>query len=207
MDPTEFLEHKDITEFISLAGQYCTFVENTNNFEKVAYIQKSLSLLSSLYFYALKLPDPGDTTFETPEKFVSEMEWNEIYNKVKLKLGYHDDYLDVFDPVSKEEGDVSIVSLADNFADIYQDLKNFIVAYGLENEDLMVSSLWDLLYNFQEYWGIKLLNALRVLHRLYYSEEQLDEKKLDSGENGQNVNRNWLFEERRRQSNEEDDEV
>ncbi|MFP4447223.1 MAG: DUF5063 domain-containing protein [Bacteroidales bacterium] len=206
MDANKFLENENITEFVSIAGNYCTFAENTQNFDKVAFINKALRLLSSLYFHASQIPHPEDTGLEPAEKFVTEMEWNDIYNKVKMKLGYHDEYLDVFDPVSKEEGEVSIVSLSDNFADIYQDIKNFIVAYGLGNEDLMMSSLWELIYNFQEYWGIKLLNALRILHRLYYSDEQLDEQE-DSGENNTDEQRNWLFDEKKRQSKERDDEI
>ena len=206
MEKFNLIENEDITNFVSLAAEYCTFVENTNNFIKRDFIKKSIDLFSELYQASLKLPRIQDDEWSTPEKFVSEMEWNSIYEKVRSKIGYHDDYLDVYDPVSKEEGDVSIASLADNFADIYQDLKNFSVSYGFGNEDLMEEALWELIYNFEEYWGLKLLNGLRILHRVFFSDEDLEDED-NPREDEENVNRNWLFEEKRDQSKDEGNEV
>jgi hypothetical protein len=199
-------EDERVTEFVGFAAEYCTFVENTNNFTKTDFVKKALKLFPELYTSTLKLPRKEDIEVDPPEKFVSEMDWNNIYDKVRAKLGYHDDYLDVYDPVSREEGDISIVSLADNFADIYQDLKDFSVAYGYGSEDLMISALWELIYNFEQYWGIKLLNALRVLHRIFFGEENLEEEEPQRDEE-QDVSRNWLFEQKRKQSKNKGNEI
>lgn len=192
-------EDQDVTEFVAQAAEYCTFLENTNNFTKTDFVKKAISLLSGLYFYSLKLPRIEDTEVLTPEKYVTELEWTDIYDKVKTRLGYHDDYLDVYDPVSKEEGDLSIASLADNFADIYQDLKNFTTDYGFGNEEVMAGALWEIIYNFEEFWGIKLLNALRALHRIFYSDEDLEDEE-QPGSLDEEERSNWLFDEKRKQS-------
>jgi hypothetical protein len=201
-----FFDNQDVTEFVSLAAEYCTFVENTNNFLKSDFVKKSIHILSGLYYYGLKLPRLENSEVAAPEKYVTELEWNDIYEKVNTKLGYHADYLDVYDPVAKEEGEISIASLADNFADLYQDIKDFTTAYGFGNDEVMEGAIYDLVYNFEEYWGMKLLSALRALHRLYFSDEDLQEDDQEQDDKPENKS-NWLFEERRKQSKNKGNEI
>ena len=198
----DFLENEHVSEFVSSAAEYCTFVENTAHFSRTDFIKHSLKSFSALYYFGHKLPDFEIEEETQLEKFVTELDWNTIYDKVKQKLGYHDEYLDLYDPVAKEEEELSILSLADNYADIYQDLKDFSTAYGIGSEEIMEASLWELKFNFEQYWGPKLLNALRILHRLYYSEDVDLEEDEGSGEQEDKGNqRNWLFDERRSTEN------
>ncbi len=196
----DFFEDGNVSEFISSSSQYCTFLENTPNFNRKDFVKRAIELFSSLYFYGHKLPGFELEEETHLEKFVTELDWNTIYDKVKQKLGYHDEYLDLYDPVAKEEEELSIMSLADNFADIYQDLKDFTTVYGIGNDEMMRAAMWELNYNFEQYWGPKLLNAIRILHRLYYSEDidlEEDEGENDTGRNDSQENRNWLFDERK----------
>lgn len=199
----DILENKHLSEFLSTATEYCTFVENTANFNRSDFIRRSIELFSALYYLGNQLPRFEMEEETQLEKFVTELDWNTIYDKVKQKLGYHDEYLDVYDPVAKEEEELSILSLSDNYADVYQDLKDFTTIYGIGNEEMMEAGLWELNYSFEEYWGVKLLNALRILHRLYYSGIDLEEEEQEnnSSEN-QESKRNWLFDEKRQQSEE-----
>jgi hypothetical protein len=199
----DFFEDENISEFISNSSEYCTFLENTPNFSRSDFVKRAMELFSALYFFGQKLPAFELEEEAQLEKFVTELDWNTIYDKVKQKLGYHDEYLDLYDPVAKEEEELSILSLADNFADIYQDLKDFSTIYGIGNEDMMQAAVWELNFNFQQYWGPKLLNALRILHRLYYSEDiDLEEEEDEHNSGQQNTqDRNWLFDERKRQEN------
>jgi len=195
----DFFENENISEFISTSAEYCTFLENAPNFEKKDFVKRSIELFSALYFYGQNLPSFEIEEEAQLEKFVTELDWNTIYDKVKKKLGYHDEYLDLYDPVAKEEEELSILSLADNFADIYQDLKDFTTIYGIGNEDMMQAALWELNYNFEQYWGPKLLNALRILHRLFYSEDidLEEEQEPNSSEGEDQQNRNWLFDQKK----------
>ena len=202
----DILENKHISEFLSTATEYCTFVENTANFDKPDFIKRSIELFSALYYLGNQLPRFEMEEETQLEKFVTELDWNTVYDKVKQKLGYHDEYLDVYDPVAKEEEELSILSLSDNYADIYQDMKDFTTIYGIGNEEMMEAGLWELNYSFEEYWGLKLLNALRILHRLYYSGINLEEEEQDNeSTEDQESNRNWLFDKKKQQS--EEDEV
>ena len=68
-------------------------------------------------------------------------------------------------------------SIAESLADIYQDLKNFIVNYKSGNEEVMNDAVWEVLMNFEEFWGKKLLNVLVAIHTVLYSED--DEKETN----------------------------
>ena len=78
------------------------------------------------------------------------------------KIGSANDYLEVFDEkINDSEGPVS-VSIAENMADMYQDLKNFIILYQTGTVEVMNDALWECRMNFENYWGQKLVNALNV---------------------------------------------
>jgi len=196
----DLFNNEMVTTFVTRAAEYCTFVENAGNFSKAGFVQKSIRLLSSLYATMAEMPDITNATDSVNQQFVDENDWHRIYHQVTQKLGYHGDYVDVYDPVAREDQDVSIVSLGDNFADIYQDLKNFVTLYGMGNEQVMQDALWECRMNFEEYWGPKLLSALRVLHRVFFSEENLEEEEPEEGQDqDQSTRPNWLFEKKQQQ--------
>ncbi len=198
----KILHNEQVTEFVTRAAEYCTFVENTGNFSKRDFIRKALSLLSEIYTRMMQMPALENVTDAVNEKYVTENDWNTIYQKVSTKLGYHNDYLDIFDPVAKEEEEVSVASLGDNFADLYQDMKDFITLYSMGNEEVMTDALWECQMNFEEYWGHKVLNALRILHRIYFSGEELEEESEEQGEEQDSEEQerdNWLFKKKQEQ--------
>jgi hypothetical protein len=197
---SDLLHDERITEFVTRAAEYCTFVENAGNFSKQDFISKALSLLSGLYNLMIRMPALENQTDSVNERFVTETDWNSIYQKVSRKLGYHNDYLDLYDPVAKEEEEVSVASLGDNFADIYQDMKDFVTLYSMGNDEVMIDALWEIQMNFEEYWGHKVLNALRILHRIYFGEENLEEEDQEQEEDSENKERdNWLFKRKQEQ--------
>jgi len=207
----ELLNNERVSSFVRRAAEYCTFVENAGNFSKVDFIQKSIRLFSDMYAAMANMPDIPNATEAVNEKFVNERDWHRIYNQITSKLGYHDDYVDVYDPVAKEDQDVSLVSLADNYADIYQDMKDFVSLYSMGNQEVMVDALWECRMSFEEYWGPKLLSALRTLHRLFFSQEDLSQEQQDtsgqqeSGEEEDQQSRGgWLFEKTREQYKKKD---
>ncbi len=194
----KMLNDDRVINFVTRAAEYTTFVENTSNFSKKDFIWKALLLLSDLYHLMLSLPPVENATDSTNEKFVTDEAWHSIYHKVSKKLGYHNDYVDIFDPVSKEEEDVSVVSLGDNLADIYQDIKDFVTLYSMGNDEVMIDALWECQMNFEEYWGHKALNALRVLHRIYFGDENLEDRP-EEDESKTDERNNWLFNKKREQ--------
>ncbi len=166
-----------ITEFIESVNDYCTLVENADNFTKKDFIEKSLRLFPLLYMMAGNLPELEPATGETNERIVTEADWEHIDQLVKEKLGEHNEYLEVFREEMQESEQPIVASLAEDYADIYQDLKDFISIYGMGNEEMMIDALWECKNNFKHLWGQHLLNALRALHAAYYDND-LEEEEL-----------------------------
>ncbi|MDA3954017.1 MAG: DUF5063 domain-containing protein [Bacteroidales bacterium] len=191
---------QNITEFVIVAGEYCTFVENTLRFSKKDFLEKSGKLLPLIYLKTNLLPRFESIFDDGNEKFVSEEEWDIIHDAVQKKLGLHDDYREVFDPLTHEQLEQSTASISDSLADIYQDLKNFITLYNIGTEELMNDALWECQLNFEEFWGQKLLNVLKAIHNVYFGEDDLEE---DEGKNTEENNvdgdidtSNWILSKR-----------
>jgi hypothetical protein len=89
--------------------------------------------------------------------------------------------------------------------DIYQDLKNFLLLYQTGTNDVMNDALWECRLNFESYWGQKLVNALRAVHKFICSGEAISEVKEEK-ENGENKERSeWFISKRQKEFRESDD--
>lgn len=186
----------NVIDFITVSGEYCAFVENTGRFSKIDFLDKTRKLLPLIYLKGSLLPKLESIFDDDNEKFVSEEDWSFIQHSVQKKLGYHDEYRDVFDPLTHEQIEQSTGSISDNLADIYQDLKDCITLYNVGAEEIMNDALWSCQLNFEEFWGQKLLNALKAIHTVFFSKEDLD----DDQENEQDINNpdtsNWFLSKR-----------
>ena len=62
-----------------------------------------------------------------------------------------------------------LCTVSEQMADIYQDLKNFVSAYRDGNDETRESALVMVRDNFQQYWGQRVVNVMRVLHEVCYN--------------------------------------
>ena len=188
-----------VIEFVAVANDFCVFLEETNAHTRKGFLLKAQRYLPLLYLKALLLPELESVLDEESEKFVTEEDYETIRTQVVNKLGRHDDYEEVFDPVRQEtEGPVSRF-ISEDLADIYQDLKDFLMLYRIGNEDLMNDGLWVCLNNFETYWGQRLVNVLRAVHNVVYSAEDIEEEEEINGESPDFENldtSNWIISKR-----------
>lgn len=194
---------QNVLEFVRVAAEYATFVENVHRFSKKDVLDKLHTLMALLYLKGTLLPKIDSNFEEANEQFVSEEEWQLIHDNIKTKLGYHDEYPELTDPTSHEAVEPSIASIADNIADVYQDIKNFLSAYNMGNEEIMNDAIWECQMNFEEFWGQKLLNALKAIHPVYYGEDDLEEEEENQNIEGWNEDNfedidtsNWILSKR-----------
>ncbi|HRU64180.1 MAG TPA: DUF5063 domain-containing protein, partial [Paludibacteraceae bacterium] len=61
--------------------------------------------------------------------------------------------------------------------------------YQLADVDIMNDALVTCLVTFAEHWGQKLLNAMRALHALKYTEENKLEKEIDEEKDTHKISR------------------
>jgi hypothetical protein len=139
-------------------------------------LERMQKIFPLVYLKASLLPDLDDDQFETPEKFVGEVDYSFLLSKISEKLGQFDSYQEVFVEGMQFSEAAIDVSIAENICDIYQDLKDFIMAYRIGTTDIMADALWECSNNFKTYWGQKLVNGLRAIHTLMYGEVDLNEE-------------------------------
>ena len=173
---SEVVYSKNVIEFATVANEYCSFIEAVDQFQRKEFITRIQKLFPLLYLKAALLPEPDiEISEEAPEKFVGEEDYNFILHKLEQKLGQFDAYQEVFDPTMQYSEEALEASISENIADIYQDLKDFILSYRIGTLDVMNDALGECRTNFQQYWGQRLVNGLRAIHSLVYGISDLDE--------------------------------
>ena len=170
---------KNVIEFVTVAAEFCAFLERAEHMKRKAFVDTSLKILPLLYLKASLLPKCETIGDEAPETYVTE----EIYEILRINLaglmGEKDDYLDVFvqdmvysdQPIKK--------SISEDLADIYQDIKDFIFVVQLGLNETMNDSLAICQENFGLLWGQKLVNTLRALHDVKYNQQNENDEEDD----------------------------
>jgi hypothetical protein len=189
---------KDIIEFVTVAAEYCSFVEATDKETKANFLHKSQKLLSALYLKASLLPKFEAIYEEGNEKFVAEEDWIYIKDKVQQKLAKHEIFLDIYAAHMALEQDAENVSLSEIFADIYQDLMDFITLYRIGHEESMNDALWECQQNFQQYWGQRLLVALTAIHNIIFGGDDLSDESEEEKETEERDTSDWIFTQRQK---------
>lgn len=164
-----------IIEFVTVAMEYCATLEQVNQQKKDDFVLKMQKLLPLLYLKGALLPKVTSEVSEVLHSYVSEDDWNALFFALKKKLGKDNEYLEVFDRRIEDSDNHVVASLAENFSDIYQDLKNFLTNYSLGTEEIMQESLWELNESFGDFWGQYAVNALRAIHKIATTETDDDD--------------------------------
>jgi len=196
----DFLFSGPVVEFVASANEFCKYTERNSEIDGIELLKIYQRLLPFIYLKASLLPEHDPFFGEGNEKFVREGDWNKIHDELKVKLGTADSYLEVFDERIKDSDTPVVSSLAENIADIYQDLKDFLILYQTGTNEVMNDALWECRLNFENYWGQKLLNSLRAIHRLIYSGEEigLEPEKPDS-EDEDKYRESWILSRRQKE--------
>jgi len=168
--PDHIVYSKKVIEFITVAAETCLFLEHASEFSKTDFVQKSVKLLPLLYLDASMLDIPDPVFDDIPERFVGEEDYQYVRQQVEQLLGTDDSYLEVFHPDMALSDTPIAAFVSENLADIYQELKDFAANYQLGDIDIMNDALVACLDAFGEHWGQKLLNALRALHAVRFSD-------------------------------------
>ena len=168
--PDHIVYSKKVIEFVTVAAETCLFLEHANEFTKTDFVQKSIKILPLLYLDASLLDIPDPVFEEIPERFVNEEDYQYVHGLVEQLLGSDDSYLEVFHPYMALSDTPIAAFVSEDMADVYQELKDFAANYQLGDIDIMNDALVACLEAFGEHWGQKLLNALRALHAVRFSE-------------------------------------
>ncbi len=162
---------KEVVEFVTVAAEYIRFVENAEKAKQADFISISQKLLSLLYLKAAMLKDIEHEAQDETPKFVTESDWNFVKNSVSITLNDLDIYITIHEPMMAIEREGLQICLSECYADIYQDLADFLQAYRIGTETMMNDALWYCKQNFEQFWGTRLLGLINSLHQIRYGRE------------------------------------
>lgn len=161
---------KNTVEFVTVAVEYCGYLESFENNTEKDITERLTKLLPLLYLKAGLLPETEMIDDFDTEVTVTEDVYNYILARVYNVYAKDDTYLEVFMEDMKYSETPISASVSEDLTDIYQDLKNFITIYERGIIENMNDALYVCTENFKSYWGQKLVNVLRALHSLKYTD-------------------------------------
>ena len=189
---------KNTIEFVTVANEFCKFIEDAETSSLTQFVDMAHRVLPLLYLKATLLPDDVEPYEEYNEKFVTEESYRYIEDVLLSKFGEHNTYDEIFDPLRQENDEPAQLSISESIADIYQDIKDFIMQFQIASNEVMMNAIWECKQAFEQYWGQRAVNVLRVLHNLKYYVVDLevnDEGKsvVDGGDYNQVDTKDWLI--------------
>jgi len=190
---------KNVIELITVANEFCSFLERSDEMESSGFLSRLQKMLPLLYLKASLLPEFDIEPDDELEKFVTEIDYNLILQKVLRHTGAGDDYQEVFISGIQFSESALTASIAENIADIYQDMKDLVLSFRTMNEVVMEQALSEIHFNFAHLWGQKLVNCLRAVHNLIYDESsEGEDSDIVESQVKKSINKNrnpdWLNE-------------
>lgn len=193
MEIKDVVYSRNVVEFVTVAKEFCAFLEGCEKHTAKSFVGACNKVLPLLYYKATLLPETEPVYDENNEQFVTESDYSSVENKVEYLLGQHNQYVEVNDPRVDELTGLYTASIAEYMADIYQDLKNFVLRYQVGNTYVMNDAIWECINNFKDFWGIRLANLIRAFHILAHQNIDLDNiKHPDQSEGSERDTSDWF---------------
>ena len=175
---------RNTLEFVTVALEYCTFVEHAGEKGIFDFVDTATKLLPLLYLKAALLPNVDYEEEAAPELTVTEDMYESVRQRIATLLGEHDTYLETFQEDMRYSDTPIAAFISENLADVYQDTGNFVSLFRQGNEEAMQEAIVLCAQNFRDYWGGKLLNALKAIHAVRFSGDE-DIQPIDDDEQEQ----------------------
>ena len=168
--PDDVTVGKSALEMVTVANEYCYYLENIENKSKSEILNFVNSILPLMYLKGSLLPDFEVEYPEANERFVMEEQWENIFKILRDKFGTDDEYW-LIDPQHINESEPLRASIAENLSDVYQDMKDIVMLYQKNTVAARENALADCKKLFQENWGYKITKLLIQLHHLVHYKE------------------------------------
>ena len=168
---------KTVLEMLTVGNEFCLFLEKAEDYDLRDILLFLDKICPLIYIKAALLPEIPAGDGEASEHFVTEGDWELVFNTLHQKFGDDDIYYFI-DHHEKSHTDAIRASLAENFTDIYQDLKDFVLLYQKPrkiSKDWAVSECKRL---FETRFGYRLVNAHAALHFLLFIDGEQGELQV-----------------------------
>jgi hypothetical protein len=167
INPDSPVASRQVLEMLTVANDFCMFLEKEEVIPRdslLRYLQKVLPLI---YLKASLLPDIIPLDEDAIEHYVTGEQWEDLFNLIRNTLGSDDEYFMV-DTGEHSHSDPIKASIAENIADIFQDLKDFVLLYQKPMLAFKENAVRDCRTLFETRYGYCIVNAHKAIHYLLY---------------------------------------
>ena len=171
-DPTEesiedALYSRKVIDMLTVSNEYCLFLEKADDHSKEEVFQYIQKLVPLIYLKASLLPDIPVNDENAAEHFITEEQWENLFNILSIKFGNDDIYFFI-DLNEKSHSDPVRASLSENLTDLYQDLKDFVLLYQKPLRTSQENAVRDCKNLFETRFGYRLVNIQQAIHYILY---------------------------------------
>jgi len=172
--PDEPVYSRKVLEMLTVANEFCIFMEKAEEYSKAELFQFLQKILPLIYLKAALLPEVVTEDEDATEHYVTEEQWEQLFNTLRIKFGKEDSFKYI-DLQEKSHTDPIEGSMAEHFADIYQDLKDFVLLYQKPLKAFKGNAVRDCRYLFETRFGFRIVTVHVALHNLMFSQTWEDE--------------------------------
>lgn len=160
---TEIVSSNKVIDFLTVANEFTLLIENCSTYPRdhvIDYLQRVMPLL---YLKGSLLPFITPSDPEQNERFVTEEQYEKIFNELRVLFGDSDIYWRIANPTGTVPEPVR-GSIAEDLADIYQEMKDFILLYQKSLTAAKENAVFSCYKYFRKHWGRKALTANEIIH-------------------------------------------
>lgn len=150
---------RPVLEMLTVANEYCLFFEKADTFQTEDILNYFRKIAPLLYLKASTLPTIHAADESFAERFVTEEQWEHVFKTLREKFADDDVYYTL-----DHNQDTQEASLSDNMADIYQDMKDFVMLYQKGTLTARENAVYQVVQLMISRWGPVLIDALRTCH-------------------------------------------
>lgn len=160
---------RPVIELLTVAHEYCLYLEKADEYGK-GPLMDFISKISPLLYLkgALLLPVVASDP-DANERFVTQEQWEDMFLTLHRIFG-EDDLFWVAIPESDGQYTLMRASLAEQLADIYQDMKDFVLLYQKNLQSSRENAVSEIKRLFSTHWGVRLVQIQRHVHTLIHGE-------------------------------------
>lgn len=163
------LKSRQVLEMLTVANDFILFIEKTDDFTREQLLTYLHRVLPAIYLKASLLPEIKVSDDEAIEHYVTEEQWETIFNTIREKLGQEDLFYFI-DLHEKTQHDAIRASIAEGITDIYQDLKDFLLLIQRPQLAFQENAVKECRHLFETRYGYKLVNCHAAIHYLLFQE-------------------------------------
>jgi hypothetical protein len=167
---------KSVIEFITVANEFCLFTEKAADYPLSDIMSFYQKLLPLLYIKGSLLPLIARENEIIAERYVTEEQWEIIYQPLHEKFAENDSITSVHKN-EYDENVIAFISISDNLSDIYQDMKDFIMLYQKGTLHAKINAVNECRRLFAEHWGYRVVNVQRAIHYLLFPERDVKDEE------------------------------